>query len=106
MAKFHGVIGFGSTVETAPGVYEEQIIEKVYTGDVLKIGRRFENADLNDNIRINNQISIIANPFAFQNCSFIRYVVWVGVKWKVASIEVEYPRLILTLGDVYNEQPT
>jgi len=33
----------------------------------------------------------------------IRYVTWMGTKWRVANIDVNYPRLNLSIGDVYND---
>lgn len=105
MAKFYGAIGYSHTVEsvTQPGVYEEQITERFYRGDILRNNRRFENSGyLNDNINVSNQISIVSDAYADQNFFAIRYVKWMGAAWKVSDVEVERPRLILTLGGVYN----
>ena len=105
MAKFFGTIGFGITEETSLGVWEEKIIERQYYGDVLRFSRRWEMADkVNDNLNVSNQISIVADPYACENFAFIRYVEWAGVKWKVPTVEVQYPRLILSIGGVYNGQ--
>ena len=103
MSKFYGAIGFASTVETVPGVYEEQIVSHNYYGDVNRNTRRLQTSDsVNDNINVSNEISIIADPYARENFHAIRYVEWMGTKWKVGTVEVQYPRLILSLGDVYN----
>lgn len=103
MAKFYGIIGYVKTVETKPDIWEEQIIERKYSGDLIRNTRKWENSgNLNDNINLSNQISIIADPFACENCYSIRYVEFMGAKWKVQSIEVQHPRLILTIGGVYN----
>lgn len=105
MAKFYGAIGYGETKETYPGVWEESITEKYYYGDVLQFNRRWDSGEhLNDDLNINNKLSIVADPFAYQNFHMIRYVEWFGAKWKVTNAEVQYPRLILTIGGVYNEQ--
>lgn len=104
MAKFFGTIGFTETKETAPGVWIEEISEREYYGDVLSLNRKLETGEhLNDDININNRISILADPFAFERFSSIRYVSWMGAKWKVSNVEVQYPRLILSIGGVYNE---
>ena len=104
MAKFFGTIGFTETKETAPGVWTEEISEREYYGDVLSLNRKLETGEhLNDDININNRISILADPFAFERFSSIRYVSWMGAKWKVSNVEVQYPRLILSIGGVYNE---
>lgn len=104
MAKFYGSIGFASTTETSPGVWEEGITELNYYGDVIRNTRRLEPGEnLNDNITINNQISILADPFANQNFHAMRFVRWMGTAWKITNVEVQRPRLILTIGGVYNE---
>lgn len=104
MARFYGMIGYGITEEKTPGVWTEELVEKEHYGDVV---RNFNNSRLqqdstNDDFNINNQISIIADSFASQNFRFMRYAEYMGVKWTITSAEVKYPRLILTLGGVYN----
>jgi hypothetical protein len=103
MAKFYGVIGYAITEETEPGIFEEKLITNSYIGDILKNSRRLQEAGkVNDDITISNRISIIADPFANNNFHSMRYVEYMGVKWKVKEIEVEYPRLILSIGGLYN----
>ncbi len=103
MAKFYGEIGYAETKETKPGVWTEVIVERLYFGDVTRDTRKWQKADgLNDNLIINNLISVIADAYALENFFAIRYVNWMGVSWKVSNIEVQAPRLILTIGDVYN----
>lgn len=103
MAKFCGIIGYVITKETEPGIYVEEIVENQYYGNVVKNTRRLqEGAKVNDDITISNQISIIADPFANNNFHAMRYVVFMGAKWKVTSVEVQYPRLILSIGGLYN----
>jgi len=103
MAKFHGFIGFAQTVETAPGVFKEQITEREYSGDFMQLSQNLVQSEgLNQNMTLNSRISVVVDPFAFMNASTIRYVKWEGVSWKVSSIEHQRPRLILSLGGVYN----
>lgn len=103
MAKYYGVIGYAETVETAPGVYEEQITERNYYGELVRNTRRLQTSDqVNDDINIANEISIIADPFATQNFHAMRYIKFMGAKWKITNVEVRYPRLILTIGGLYN----
>lgn len=103
MAKYYGVIGYAETVETAPGVYEERITERNYYGELVRNTRRLQTSDqINDNINIANEISIIADPFATQNFYAMRYIEFMGAKWKITNVEVRYPRLILTIGGLYN----
>lgn len=101
--KFYGPIGYAETVETRPGVWEEQITERMYYGNLTRNTRQLQSSEtLNDNINIANEISIVADPFAYENFHAIRYVSFMGAKWKVSKVEVQYPRLILTAGGVYN----
>lgn len=103
MAKFYGKIGYAETVEKAPGVWKDEIVERSYSGDLTRNNRRLESSgNLNDNINIANELSIVADPFANQNFHLMRYVEYMGTKWKITSVEVKYPRLILVFGGVYN----
>lgn len=106
MAKWYGEIGFAETVETKPGVWVEQITKRNYYGDVTRDSRRLQTADkLNDNVNISNQISIISDPYANENFHSMRYAFYMGTRWKITDIEVQYPRLNLTLGGVWNGEP-
>lgn len=103
MAKFYGLIGYVVTKETEPGIYEEVTIENTYYGDVIKDSRRLqERSKVNDDVTISNRISIIADPFANHHFHSMRYVEMMGTKWKITEVEVAYPRLILSVGGVYN----
>lgn len=105
MAKFYGAIGYAETVETSPGVWQEQIVKRNYYGELVRNTRKLQTTSdqLNDNINIANEISIVADPYANEHFYSMRYVEFVGVKWKITNVEVQYPRLILTIGGVYNE---
>jgi hypothetical protein len=103
MAKFYGEIGYGESVETAPGVWEDVVVEYSYYGDVLRNTRQLSNGEnLNSDINVNNSISIIADAYANEHFFAIRYVKWAGSLWKVTEVEVKSPRLNLRLGGVYN----
>lgn len=103
--KFYGPIGYRIPVEIRPSVYQDQIIERFYPGDVLKFTKRDQssNAGINDNIEVSNRISIVSDPFAYQHFFQIKYVTWMGVRWKVTDVDASnYPRLVLSIGGVYN----
>jgi hypothetical protein len=104
MAKYYGKVGYGpTTVETAPGVWTEVIVEREYTGDIQRNTRRLQAGEsVNDDLSVNNLISIVADPYANENFFAIRYVSWMGTLWKVTEVEVQNPRLLLRLGGVYN----
>lgn len=102
--KWYGSIGFAELKETTPGVWTPEITERNYRGDLIRNTRRLQSTDqVNDDININNQISIVADPYANMNFHTIKYATFMGTKWKVSDVEVQYPRLILSLGGVYNE---
>ena len=102
MGKFYGKIGYAVTSETMPGVWEETNIEYNYSGDVIRNTRKWQSGEnLNDDLVINNTISIISDPFANLNFHAMRYVEWMGAKWKITNVEVQRPRLILSVGGVY-----
>lgn len=103
MAKYYGKIGFAESVESAPGVHIEKIVERNYYGELVRNSRRLQSANqLNDNINISNEISIVADPYADKNFHMMRYIEFMGTKWKISNVEVQPPRLILTAGGVWN----
>ena len=103
MAKYYGKIGYATSEEVKPGVWKKRITEREYFGDVIRNTRRLQSSgNLNDNIIVSNEISIVADPFANENFHSMLYVEFMGAKWKMSNVEVQYPRLILTIGEVYN----
>lgn len=103
MAKWFGKIGYAETVETSPGIWEEQITEREYYGDVIRNMRSLQSSDsVNDDVNISNSISIVADPFANQKFHSMRYIEYMGALWKINNVTVQYPRLELSLGGVYN----
>jgi hypothetical protein len=103
MAKFHGNIGFVSSVETAPGVWTDVPNERVYYGEVIRQTKEWSQASqVNDNLTLGNRITVIGDDFANLNFATMRYVIWGGQYWKISSIEIQRPRLILSLGGLYN----
>lgn len=107
MSKWFGAIGFAETVETAPGVWEEQIVKHNYYGDLNRNTRRLQSAQqLNDDITISNEISIISDPYIDEHFHSIRYAEFKGIPWKVTNVEEVFPRLVLTLGGKWNGQST
>ena len=103
MARFHGRVGYGESVEQSPGVWVDEITEYTYFGDVLQGTRNVAEGDnLNKDISVGARISIIADPYAREKILAIRYVDWMGVLWTVTQVEVQIPRLILILGEVYH----
>lgn len=104
MAKFYGVIGYAVTEETKPDVWVETVTERPYFGDIVRESRRVESSQdtINDGITMNNEISIVADPYAQEHIYAMRYVKFRGAAWKITSVEVQYPRLNISIGGIYN----
>ena len=104
MPKCSGVIGYALAVETQPGVWTEGITEKKYIGEIIKDNRRIvDQGEINGSINISNNISIISNRFMLDNMEYMRYLTFNKSKWKISSVEIKPPRIIITLGGLYNE---
>lgn len=102
--RYYGKIGYFDSVETKPGLFENQMIYKTYKGDVLRNYKRNQDGSkVNSDVSVNNSISIVADPYAHEHFFKIKCVEWQGALWSVSSVEVQYPRLILELGGLYNE---
>jgi hypothetical protein len=105
MAKFYGEIGYGDSVETPPGsgVWVDEITEFAYYGDVIRNTRKLDSGEnLNNDLSVSNSISILADQYAIEHFFAIRYIRWAGTLWTVTNVEVQSPRLIVSLGSVYN----
>ena len=104
MAKFYGPIGYSVSTEVRPGVWKDTIEERNYYGDLIRDTSRWAASQdsTNDDLTINNQISIVADPFAENNFHSMKYVRFMGANWKITSVEPRFPRLILSVGGVYN----
>lgn len=103
MARYFGNVGYVVYMETAPSVHKEQVTERPYYGDVLSMNRRLEKGEgVNDNVEIGNQFSILADAYAYENFASIRYITWMGQRWKVSKVTVQRPRLLIDIGGVWN----
>lgn len=108
MAKYAGLVGYVTHTETRPGIWENVTLERSMRGDVLRLSSRtdgdgrFASDNINDSFSMNHRISLVADPFAYENFPHLKYVSYLGSKWIVTSVQVERPRLIVTLGGVWN----
>jgi hypothetical protein len=103
MAKWFGRVGYGHSADRQNGVWEDEITERKYYGDVIRNTRRLVTGnEVNSDITTSNSISVMADPYALEHFFAIRYVEWTGTLWNVNEVEVQSPRLLLRLGGVYN----
>lgn len=103
MAKFSGKIGYAIQVESKPGVWTNQIVEKSYRGDFVLKQQRWETTEaVNNNLTLDNSVSIIADPYAYTNLGFMKYIIIGGKKWKISSLTINRPRIVIQIGGIYN----
>lgn len=104
MPKCSGIIGYALSQETEPGVWTDSITEKKYYGEIVKDTRRIvDNNQINDDLNINNNISVVSNKFMLENLARMKYISFLKSKWKINNVEIKPPRIIITLGSIYNE---
>lgn len=105
MAKFFGPVGFAESVETRPGVWIDRITERNYYGDLIRnsSGWATSSDSVNDDLNMNNRVSIVADPYAVDHFNSMKYVEFGGTRWKIKNVEVLYPRLILNVGGLYTD---
>mgnify|MGYP003299132560 CR=1 FL=1 len=104
MAKWFGTIGYAKQVETEPGYWEEKITKRPYYGDIIRNTRALQNtSQINDDVNIGNQISILADPYAVNHIYAMRCIEFQGADWTVSNVDVQYPRLILSIGGLYKD---
>lgn len=103
MTRFHGEIGYGTQTEISPGVVDDIITERTYSGDVTRLSKYNRPGEsVNDDISLGHLIEIVADEFLAANFLAIRYVRWAGVLWKVSEVDIQHPRLVLRLGGAYH----
>lgn len=107
MPKYYGKVGYIEFIETAPDVFDEDVTERLYSGDIIRMSKSWQNTEhRNDDLQVNVQIEIVADPYAYQHFHALRYVEYMGTLWKITNAEPRYPRIILTIGGVYNGPQT
>ena len=108
MAKWFGTVGYAMCEEVSPGVWQDKITTRKYSGDDIRSYTRWNPSSnsTNDDLNLDKQISILADPFAYKNCYSIKFVEFMGTMWKVTNVNPQYPRLILTIGGLYNGPQT
>lgn len=107
--RYFGKVGFVRTYEedpvNHPSVFSEEITERDYIGDVTNDYRELQSTQnsLNDDFTISNTFSIVADDYAYERFQYIRYIEYLGVKWRVTSVDaMNRPRLIIKVRGIYN----
>lgn len=103
MTKYAGLVGYVTQIETRPGIWEPKSTEKKMTGDVLNLGHSYDTGNkVNDDITLQHKISLVGSPYAYSNLYNLRYLWYMGEKWKIIGVAVERPRIVVTIGGVWN----
>lgn len=104
MAKYAGSVGYATQAEISPGVWEDVIIERRMRGDILRSVTQNQTSEVsvNDDITINNRFSLIGDPYSKAHFQDMRYVKYLGRTYKVDSVELAHPRLIVEIGGIWN----
>jgi len=109
--RYCAKLGFRDTKEkfdadgNPTSIWVEVITERTYKADVINnTYRNQQQESVNDNYVINVKLSMLAcDAFTISHLNSIIYCDWLGHKWKVTSVDIQRPRLIVTLGGDYNE---
>ena len=104
MARYYGEVGYAVQREVRPSVWEDEITERLYFGETVERSYRFQTPQdqISNNLMLNTDFDIIADDFAIDHWSHIRYIVYGGTRWSVTSISVDRPRIHLKVGGIYN----
>lgn len=103
MAKFAGLVTYVTQVESRPGIWTDESISRLMRGDMLRKGSVGQNDDkVNSDISLNHRVSLVGDEYALNNYYDIKHIQLNGREWEVTSVEVQHPRLILTIGGLWN----
>lgn len=100
--KFSGKVGIAKVHETRPGIFREEIVSRGCRGDLIRLTRRMNETHAAPGLTFGNTFSFIADLFTNENLMNIRYIEWRGVKWSAVNVEVQPPRLLITVGGPYH----
>lgn len=102
MTRYSGLVGYGQQVEVEPGVWDTEDKEVMMKGDLLRQNANIQDSGINDKVSLNHRVSLIGDAYAFDNYYNMKWVTVNGFKWAVSAIELQRPRLIVTLGGIWN----
>lgn len=106
MAKYSGKLGLVyPDAETAPGIWAPEKVEEVSVkGDTLNLSKSYSpsSQSINDDLTLSKRVSIIASSDLIADTASMRYLTYLGQRWKIVEIDFQRPRLIFTLGGIWN----
>jgi hypothetical protein len=109
MSKYAGLVGYVTQEESVPGVWSQ--VEKTSTmkGDIIRQSstngngaRISDTGKINDDISLSHRVSLLGDAYAFNNYYAIKWIKIDGHKWQVTSVELQRPRIIITVGGLWN----
>lgn len=106
--RFAGLVGYIETEETSPGIHLPVETTRKMRGDVLSAktqnsqdGRTTETSLYKD-IRLSHRFSLVGDAYSFKNYMYLKWIIVEGHKWEVSSVEIQSPRLLISIGGLYN----
>lgn len=103
MTKYAGLVGYVVQEQTAPSVWTPVETPKRMKGDIIRQSASTQNDDkVNSDITLNHRVSLIGDAYAFSSYFNIRWIEIDGHKWEVTNVEVQRPRIIVSLGGPWN----
>lgn len=109
MAKYAGLVGYVTQEEKVPGVWSTVADPKPMRGDIIRASAssqndgRLSSDKINKDVTLNHRVSLVGDAYAFGNYYNIKWIEIDGAKWEVSSVELQRPRLIVTVGGLWNE---
>lgn len=104
--RWAGKIGYARETEIKPGIWDDVVVEVNAMGDLVQRTEVLRGESVLGETATTTSISVLANGKRFL-LHEIKYVTNGGVRWQIASVVHQPPRLVIYLGEVYRgPEPT
>lgn len=106
--RFYGNVVYVEQVEREdrPGVMVDKPTVRTVKGNVKKNFYRWKNNPNQSTLdaeNVSHIIEIVADPYAINHFGSMRYIEWLGQKWKIESVDASsLPQLTIYVGGLYN----
>ncbi len=103
MAKYAGLVCYVTQEEKVPGVWTPLENPVLMKGDIIRQSSNYQdNGKINSDISLNHRVSLVGDAYAFDNYYNIKWIMLDGRKWEVTSVEIQRPRIIVSIGGLWN----
>lgn len=105
MARYSGLVGYVTQEETVPGVWSPVENPRTMKGEIIRqSSTNPDHGKINSDISLNHRVSLWGDAYAFDSYYAIKWIQIDGRKWEVTSVEIKRPRIIVTVGGLWNAQ--